>query len=248
VENPFSLETEARGAFASGPPFKHRWVGEIKPSTPRINPIGGTAPIAGGSSSFAAKPVSGVESFAGAEAFDSKGPEAVGYIAMEPSGVMVYSEIANPSSLVESSSENISTDAGDTGILFNASPTSQTAITAEGDAESGIVAGFGAASSNATSNEAPISPDDLGIRNLQAFIADSDQGGHLSVSFEVPAKSATFWTAEASADSQSWTAADSIVSHQISAGSTPGFLMLTASVLEPFPSARHTQLRVKGKW
>lgn len=169
---------------------------------------------------------------------------AFGYVEVEDSGVVIYSGITRTAA-EEGPSGMDSTAAGSQIHRPGASdPVAESSVTP---------ADISCQVSAQPFTEEPgadefLKPEDLGIRNFQPFISPAEQGGQLSVSVEVPEASAYFWKVEASADSESWTDSKDVVSHQFSSGTSPGFLRLTASIVQPVPIASHTLLRLKGKW
>lgn len=89
---------------------------------------------------------------------------------------------------------------------------------------------------------------DLGVWNLRASITQDAEGGQLSVSFEVPEYTAMLWTAEASTDSTTWTESESVLSRELSIGTSPGFLRIEATLSDPMADTEHSQIRLRSKW
>jgi beta-lactamase regulating signal transducer with metallopeptidase domain len=217
-------------------------------SSPRISPIAGNAPITG--SPIAAAPVSvgAAESFAFGVAGHNGNSQAYGYVALDDAGVLVYSGIHQPGSAGNPDAAAGGSLVADSGVIANDRDLSTSAIQSPAPDTGSASLGQATSSADPAGSHEWLTPEDMGIRNLQAAIEHSSDGGHLSVSFEVPEQTAKLWTAEASADAQSWTDSKDVISHEFSSGTSPGFLLLRASLLEPVPSAHHTQLRLRGKW
>lgn len=217
-------------------------------SSPRISPIAGNAPITGSPLAAAPVPVGAAESFAFGVAGHNGNSQAYGYVALDDAGVLVYSGIHQSASAGNPNAEAGGAIVADSGVISSDSILSTTAIDSPASSTESAPLGQATSSADPAASHDLLTPEDMGIRNLQASIENSTDGGHLSVSFEVPEQTANFWTAEASADAQSWTDSEDVISHEFSSGTSPGFLLLRASLLEPIPSAHHTQLRLRGKW
>ncbi len=158
---------------------------------------------------------------------------AYGYVVLEDDGVMVYSKIVEDSGDKSSVDSNVA-ESKLVGVSnhtdFWSSPQS---------INSGQTYSVGGAD---------IFPEDLGIRNLETCVSQTDKGAQLSVSVEVPVVSAGFWKVEASVDTLLWTDAEEVVTHKFYPSNSPGFLRLSASIVEAGSSAKHAFLRLKGKW
>lgn len=158
---------------------------------------------------------------------------AYGYVVLEDDGVMVYSEI------VEDSGAKSSLD-------FNVPESKLVGVSNHSD--------FWSSSQSINIGQAysvggvDIAPEDLGIRNLETSVSQSEKGAQLSVSVEVPEVSAGFWKVEASVDTLEWTDAEDVVTHKFCPSNSPGFLRLSASIVEAGSSAKYAFLRLKGKW
>ena len=207
-----------------------------------INSVGGNSPISAGR--LSADPVL----VAASVAANNGNSEAYGYVAMDDAGVMVYSGINRSTSAENPTAAEGSTIVVDHGVIVSDSPPSVIASNPSASEPDGTPLDQGITTTDSDAPRELLIPEDIGIRNLQASIAKPGNGGYLSVSVEVPEQTANFWTAEASADAKFWTNSEDVISHEISSGTSPGFLLLRASLLEPVPSARHTQIRLRGKW